>query len=111
MFEHYRACDGRPVSYGSVGQYVKGHILCIDLESKELQYSVPIKTGQVIYMDKDQYATIKNGKVRFYRLADGEKIKTHRVKGYKLRKDYTVELCYDKMFFFCEDELIDVIEV
>lgn len=111
LFEHYRSDDGRASSIGSVGQYVKGHLLYIDLESKKLQYSIPVKKGQVIYMDKSQYAVMKAGKVKFYRVEDGKEVSTYKLKDYKLRKDYYIEQCYDKLFFFCENKLIDVIEV
>ncbi len=111
LLEHYRAIDGRSTSYGSVGQYVKGQILYIDLETKKLQHGIPIKRGQVVYMDKDKYAAVKNGKITFYQAADGKRIMTHKIKGYALRKDYRVELCYDKIFIFCGEELIDVVEI
>lgn len=109
--EEYVGGSTGPATEGSVGEYLNGHLLYIDLDSDQVKESIPIKTGQVIYMDKDQYATIKNGKIEFYNVANGEKIKEHEVKGYQVRKDYTVEVCYDKIFFFCEDELIDVIEI
>ena len=62
-------------------------------------------------MDKDKYAAVKNGKMTFYQAADGKRIMTHKIKGYVLRKDYRVELCYDKIFIFCGEELIDVVEI
>ena len=111
LLEEYAGGSLGSLPEGSVGEYLNGHLLYIDMESDQVKESIPIKTGQVIYMDKDQYATIKNGKIEFYNVSDGEKIKEHEVKGYQMRKDYTVEVCYDKIFFFCENKLIDVIEV
>ncbi|MGN1166602.1 MAG: hypothetical protein ACI4S2_09295 [Lachnospiraceae bacterium] len=111
LFEEYASFSLESSSEGSVGQYLNAELLYVDLKSDKVLENIPIKTGQVIYMDKEQYATFKNGTLEFYRVTDGEKIKEHKVKEYQLRKDYNVELCYDKLFFFCEDELIDVIEI
>lgn len=111
LFEHYRAIDGRSAPNGSVGQYVKAQIIYIDLETKKLQQGIPIKRGQVIYINKNKYAAVENGKITFYQAADGKQIMTHKIKDYALRENYRVELCYDKLFIFCGDELIDVIEI
>lgn len=108
LFEDYA---GGTRLEGSVGEYLSANLLYVDLKADEVSENIPIKTGQVIYMDKEQYATFRNGMLEFYRVTDGEKIKEHKVEKYQLRKDYLVELCYDKLFFFCEDELIDVIEI
>lgn len=111
LLEEYAAGSAGSSPEGSVGEYLNSHIVCIDLDAKQVTDSIPVKTGQVIYMDKSQYASIRDGKVSFYSIADGKKLKEHEVKGYRMREDYHVESCGKKIFFFRNGEMIDVVDI
>lgn len=100
--------DGRPASEGSVGGYFGGQLLMVNLDDRRLEKSIKMEE-QVIYMDKDRYAALIDGKIKVYRISDGEMIKEKKVKGYKMGKEYNIERCHDKMFVFCGDELLDAV--
>lgn len=44
-------------------------------------------------------------------IAGREKMKEHKVKGYRLREDYHIESCENKLFFFQNWKLIDAIDI
>lgn len=100
--------DGRPDSEGSVGGYFGGQLLMVNLDDRRLEKSVMMEE-QVIYMDKDRYATLREGRIKIYRISDGKTIKEKKVKGYKMGKEYNMERCYDRLFVFCGDELLDTL--
>lgn len=54
--------DGRPVSEGSVGGYFGGQLLMVNLDDRRLEKSIMMEE-QVIYMDKDRYAALKDGRI------------------------------------------------
>ena len=111
LLEEYAVGNIGSSPEGAVGEYLNSHIVYIDLNTKQVTDSIPVKTGQVIYMDKDQYATIQDGKVSFYKIAGREKMKEHKVKGYRLREDYHIESCENKLFFFQNGKLTDAIDI
>lgn len=111
LLEEYAAGSIGSSPEGSVGEYLNSHIVYIDLNTKQVTDSIPVKRGQVIYMDKDQYVAIQDGKVSFYRIAGREKVKEHEVKGYRLREDYHIESCENKIFIFQNGKLTDAIDI
>lgn len=108
--ETYAAGSSGVCPEGSVGEYMNGNITYIDLQTKSVSNSIPTKR-QVVYFDKNQYAVLDKGTVIFYQGDSEEEIKEYKIEEYKLRKDYTFESCYGKLFIFCEEQLIDVIDV
>ena len=61
-------------------------------------------------MFEKQYAVFEDGEVIFYR-EDGKMIKTDKIEGYKTGREYEIEVFHGKIFFFCNEKLLDVIEI
>ena len=93
---------------GSVGDFMEADICLVDLKKMVKEYH--IYEGQVIYMSDNQYATLKDGIIKFYRMKDNMLIKTEKVKEYKTGQDYQVEVCHDKLFFIGEEGVLQVID-
>lgn len=110
LLEKYFGGDGRPKPEGAVGDYFGSQLLCINLDTCELERSI-LAEEQVIYMDKDRYATLKDGVIKFYRIKDNVLVKSKEIEGYETGKFYQVEICHEKLFFFCDEELLDVVDV
>lgn len=108
--ERYTAGSSGVCPEGSVGEYVNGNITYIDLQTNSVSNSIPTKR-QVVYFDKDQYAVLDRGTLIFHQSDNDEEIREHEIEKYQLRKDYTFESCYGKLFIFCEKQLLDVIDV
>lgn len=98
--------DGRPASEGSVGSFFGGCLLAINLDNHKLEKSIE-EEEQVIYIDKDRYATLNNGVIKVRGILDEKKIKEKKIKGYKRGKEYNIELCHNRLFVFCGDDLLD----
>lgn len=98
-------------SSGTVGDYMGSQICFVNLETKEAERQYEIDNGQVIWMEGEQYAVFEDGEVRFYRAEDGKLMKTDRVKGYKAGREYEIDACHGKLFFFCNERLLDVVDI
>ena len=99
------------VPSGTVGDYLGSKICYVNLENKKVEKQYEIDKGQVICMFEKQYAVFEDGEVIFYRTEDGKMIKTDKVEGYKTGREYEIEVFHGKIFFFCNEKLLDVIEI
>ncbi len=110
LLEKYFGGDGRLKPEGSAGDYFGSQILSINLDTCELEWNA-LSEEQVVYMDKDRYATLKDGVIKFYRMKDNVLVRTKEIAEYETGKSYQVEICHDKLFVFCDKELLDVVDV
>ena len=102
--EEYVAKDsyyGR-IPKGSVGELLNDKLVYIDLKTNEVKFYKDISNGQVIYMDAKQYAVMSHNKVMFYSSENDELVKTEYIEGFQMGKDWSIELCGNKIFFISE---------
>ena len=93
---YYYKMPGGSSNTGSVGDFMEADICLVDLKKKKTVKEYHIYEGQVIYMSDSQYAILKDGIIKFYRMKDNMLIKTEKIKEYKTGQDYLVEVCHDK---------------
>lgn len=107
---YYYKMPGGSSNTGSVGDFMEADICLVDLKKKKTVKEYHIYEGQVIYMSDSQYAILKDGIIKFYRMKDNMLIKTEKIKEYKTGQDYLVEVCHDKLFFIGEEGVLQVID-
>lgn len=108
---YYGHMPGESSGVGSIGDFMGANICILNMEKKKVLKEYHINEGQVIYMSETQYATIKDGIVKFYRMKDNALVKTKEIERYQAGQSYTVEACHDKLFFIGEKGLLEVIDI
>lgn len=80
----------KPYIQGSVpyltGNYRGGVLVYYDMEREKIVQTYEFKDEQVVYMSEEGYATIQDGKLRYYNVGKDEPIWTETIQDYEVGK-------------------------
>ena len=97
--------------YDTIGYLEESKIIYIDLSEHEVKNVIDVSAGSVVYMDSEKYAVMNGKKLVFYSVDGNQVLSTHRIKGLRMRKEWEVERCGEKLFFICDKEVVDCVEL
>lgn len=102
---------GGPSPYKEIGYLESGRVLSVNLEDYSTVSDIDVAKGKVVYMDEKKYALLKGKNLVFYSLDDGQQISKERIEKLNRWKDWEVEVSGNRLFFSCDGEIVDWVEV
>lgn len=97
--------------YKEVGYLKSGRVLSVNLEDYSIVSDIDVAKGKVVYMDEEKYALLKGKNLIFYSLDDGQQISKEKIEKLERWKDWEVEVSGNRLFFSCNGEIVDWVEI